>query len=123
MSNIAERIRQARNHKGLSQQKLSEHIGTTLHTIQRYENNKTKFDAEKLVKIAEITGVCPCWLLTGKGVMVREPISADDKQELLDILEEQGLANPEKLRRYITTLDEIENNFEFIREIKQKHER
>ncbi|MFC1874247.1 multiprotein-bridging factor 1 family protein [Chloroflexota bacterium] len=41
MSKIAEKIRQCRNLKGWTQEKLARNIGVSLNTVQRWEAGKT----------------------------------------------------------------------------------
>jgi transcriptional regulator with XRE-family HTH domain len=56
MSKLADKIRQCRDLKGWTQEKLARNIGVSLNTVQRWESGKTRpsqLAMEKLQKVLE----------------------------------------------------------------------
>ncbi|MGA9119912.1 MAG: S24 family peptidase [Bacteroidota bacterium] len=68
-STIGDRIREARENKGLDQNSLSAKVGVATRTLQRWEKGEQTPDGVALTSLAKLTGVQPSWLLTGDGEM------------------------------------------------------
>ena len=70
MELLAERIKQARQSKNLSQKQLAQRIGVSASAISQYESN-SHFHSEpsikNLINIANVLGVSFEWLATGRG--------------------------------------------------------
>lgn len=75
-TNIADRIRQARENKGYDQTVLAEKIEVAARTVQRWEKGSQVPDSNYLLRLAKFTGIRPEWLLTGEGEMYKPPIPA-----------------------------------------------
>ena len=68
MSTFGERIRIARENKGLLQSELAASVGVkSSAVISNWEQNINKPDAEKMIKLCQILGVSPAWLLDYYG--------------------------------------------------------
>lgn len=63
---FGERIRYAREQKGLSQKELADLVPMSQPALHNTENGRNK-GSTKIVEIANILNVSPDWLLTGKG--------------------------------------------------------
>ncbi|WP_242203062.1 helix-turn-helix domain-containing protein [Aestuariivivens insulae] len=57
--NLAQRVKELRNRKGLSQEDLAEESGLSLRTIQRIENSETEPRGDTLRKLAEALNCSP----------------------------------------------------------------
>lgn len=66
---IGTRVRQARQHAGLSQGDLAIAIGVRQASISELETRPAA-SSKHLVKIAQLCGVSPVWLATGEGKML-----------------------------------------------------
>lgn len=56
-------LKNARQRKGMTQSQLAQAFGSTLTTIQRYENGSRGLDSEKLLRLGEILGCSVGYLL------------------------------------------------------------
>ncbi|EPG6260129.1 XRE family transcriptional regulator [Klebsiella aerogenes] len=65
---LAERLKEARSKRGLTQKALGELVGVSQAAIQKIETGKAN-QTTKLVEIANALGVQPEWLSSGEGVM------------------------------------------------------
>ncbi len=74
---IADRIKQIREAKKLSQKQFADTMETALTRISEYERDKVKPSSEILTKLAEIHNVNINWLLTGNGNMFLDQKSED----------------------------------------------
>ncbi len=70
---IGERLREARENKGLDQASLAVKAGIVARTLQRWEKGEQVPDGVAIMKMARATGVQPSWLLTGEGEMYPSP--------------------------------------------------
>jgi transcriptional regulator with XRE-family HTH domain len=62
--NVGQRIRQARQQRGLTQKALAKRMGCSYQLIQQYEQGK-KLSLDRLTTLAATLRVAPDWLLTG----------------------------------------------------------
>ena len=72
-STIGDRLREARDNKGMDQAALALKAGVVTRTLQRWEKGEQVPDGVSLTTIAKVTGVKPSWLLTGEGEMYPQP--------------------------------------------------
>lgn len=72
-STIGDRLRDARELKGMEQAVLALKAGVVTRTLQRWEKGEQVPDGLSLTTIAKVTGVQPSWLLTGDGEMYPKP--------------------------------------------------
>lgn len=63
---LAQRLKQARKHAGLSQKELGEAIGISQAAIQKIESGSAQ-TSTKLIEIAKVLSVPADWLATGHG--------------------------------------------------------
>lgn len=63
---ISDRIKQAREAAGLSQEQLADKTFSTLLSVIGYEKGHRTVDADFLNQFVEVTGCDPGWLITGK---------------------------------------------------------
>ncbi|MDP2903359.1 MAG: helix-turn-helix domain-containing protein [Methylovulum sp.] len=70
------RIKQAREHLGLTQSSLAILVGVKRSSANQWESSSLRKEPStgNLIKIAEITGVSFEWLATGRGEMVWDGI-------------------------------------------------
>jgi transcriptional regulator with XRE-family HTH domain len=67
-SRLADRIRTARKRARLSQVAVARQTGVTASAVSQWEHpSGTKPDVDRLVKLAEVTGVSLDWLIAGRG--------------------------------------------------------
>ena len=69
MSTINDRIRVARERKGLNQSELAMALAVTPQTVQQWEAGKTSPRNKKIDALAKILDVTSDWLLTGREVL------------------------------------------------------
>jgi len=72
-TSIGERIRKARDQKGLDQATLAAKADIVTRTLQRWEKGEQTPDGVSITRLAKATGVEANWLLTGKGEMYDAP--------------------------------------------------
>ncbi|HUI63693.1 MAG TPA: S24 family peptidase [Bacteroidota bacterium] len=72
-STIGERLRTARENRGMDQLSLSRKIGVVTRTLQRWEKGEQVPDGIAITKLAKATSVQPTWLLTGEGEIYPSP--------------------------------------------------
>lgn len=87
MSTLGERLRIARERKGLKQTQVKEKTNINNKTLSGYENNVSEPDTNTLVKLADLYEVSYRWLLTGKG-----DIKEGDKKDDLTEKDERDIA-------------------------------
>ncbi|WP_369791830.1 helix-turn-helix domain-containing protein [Pusillimonas sp. T7-7] len=83
VNQFAERLRQARNLRNLSQAKLAAACGLSQSAIANYENNIRK-TPKHIFPLADALNVNPVWLGTGTGPMEPLPMSAESAYEVSD---------------------------------------
>lgn len=75
---LAERLKEARSARGLTQKALGDLVGVSQAAIQKIETGKAN-QTTKLVDIANALGVMPDWLSSGEGSMhngAKYPVTA-----------------------------------------------
>jgi transcriptional regulator with XRE-family HTH domain len=88
---IGERLRIAREHKGLNKSKLGAKVGTSGTSINNIEKGETSSpNAMLLERIASELQVNLRWLLTGEGSMLSEPKATQHAQAGRDIGTQAG---------------------------------
>lgn len=72
MSSLADRIRQARRARNLTQADLSDAMGVSRPSVSQWEarTNPSIPETHRIQKMADVLGVSADWLLTGKGGMI-----------------------------------------------------
>ncbi|MGS1080287.1 helix-turn-helix domain-containing protein [Pseudoxanthomonas beigongshangi] len=74
---MTSRIRQARQHAGLSQQELSERIGVTRGAVANWESDsEITPTVEHMIQLALLTGVNFEWLATGRDARNDDQIAS-----------------------------------------------
>jgi len=66
---VAERIRIARNHAGVSQEKIGRALGISFQQVQKYESGKNRITVGKLSRWSIAVGVPLTVLLDGLGYL------------------------------------------------------
>src|SRR5690625_273354 len=90
MTTLGERLKIAREKKGLSQIQVKERTNINNKTLSGYEKDVSEPDTKTLSALAELYEVSYRWLLTGKGNVKEYQTSIDDKdiddelQEFID---------------------------------------
>lgn len=72
MDTLAQRVKNTRRSKGLTQLELGKQIGVSQNAIQKIENGDTK-DPRNILQLSQVLGVDPNWLQFGSsnsGVMI-----------------------------------------------------
>lgn len=72
------RIKQLREHKGLSQEALGQLLGTTRSAVSKYESGKIPLNDELILKLTDLFNVSSDFLL-GK-----DPVLTDEQRELYE---------------------------------------
>ncbi len=128
MSTLGNRIKQAREFKGLTQIELSEMIGIKQQSLQSAECGDTAMP-RKIKQIAEVLEVSLSWLVTGDGDMKTNKSEVDTKivsmigqltkkQKLVveQFINEIWLENEE-------VLDEIGDGYLLAKNFRKRHQR
>lgn len=64
---IGERIRELRKRKKMTQADVARKVGVSSPTITQWENNQTAPKGDNLLKVSQVLGCTPDWLISGKG--------------------------------------------------------
>lgn len=102
MTTLGERLRIARERKGLTQIQVKEKTNINNKTLSGYENNVSEPDTRTLVALAELYEVSYKWLLTGEGKIDNE--SSDWDSKLPDLTEKDERDIAEELEKIINDL-------------------
>ena len=101
-TNLAERLKQARMNRGLTQKSLADLIGVSQAAIQKIETGKAA-NTTRLVDLAKALNVRPEWLSSGNGPMENESSLKEPEPEpeynvnltyRVDVLDVQASAGP-----------------------------
>lgn len=97
MPSVGERIKEVREKKGLTQEKLAEKTGLSKGFISDVENGKTDISSDNLLKVADVLNANLDYLLRGetREVRPREPVVIPP--ELSQFAEEEGLGYAQTL--------------------------
>jgi transcriptional regulator with XRE-family HTH domain len=89
MDGLGERLRLARESKGLGQKDVEALTGINYKTISNYENNRSEPDAERLAILCEVYGVSADFLIGSNGnTSASSTTAAEIDQETLQIYNE-----------------------------------
>jgi len=89
---LGDRIKEARIHKGYSQELLANKINVSKRTLINYEKNDKEPTVTTVQKIALELNINEWWLLVGKGGMLYEPLLDNDlTDEDYEILKNERL--------------------------------
>ena len=80
MSTLGQRLRKARNLRGIKQVELAKSSGVSQQLISRIENDKVDSTTE-IFKLSDVLNVNPRWLATDDGEMENEKRTASDASE------------------------------------------
>ncbi|WP_277850061.1 XRE family transcriptional regulator [Moellerella wisconsensis] len=80
---LADRLKIARQNKGLTQKELGKAVGVSQAAIQKIETGKA-LNSTKLIEIAKVTNVDPEWLSSGSGEYPAHHIGSSVKIDLAD---------------------------------------
>lgn len=95
MDSFAQRLREARIRKGLSQSKLASKVGLSQSALSALENDPTR-STSQIVQLAKVLMVSPQWLETGVGLRDGQAaeggayVTADSIEELAEKLLDKG---------------------------------
>lgn len=64
---IGQRIREAREALGFSQEQLADNLGISFQSVQQWETGKTTPRATRMRKLATVLGKSPTWIQFGVG--------------------------------------------------------
>lgn len=95
MTPLAERIREIRQKRGLSQAAFAGMLGVTQRTFSRYELGQSSPDARIVVEICRFAGVTADWLLFGSASGASAARDGIDRQLLAQIIETVDEVLPE----------------------------
>lgn len=77
---IAERLRIAREHAGLSQGQFATKMGCGRRRVVAWENGENAPPVLVIARVREVCGVDPEWVLCGPGLIPLEDVTAEDRQ-------------------------------------------
>lgn len=89
MTSLGDRLKIARQKRGLKQVDVRERTSINNKTLSGYENNVSEPDRNTLIVLAKLYEVSYEWLLTGEGVMS----SSNNHENSLSKKEERDLVN------------------------------
>lgn len=81
---LEERLKEARSHANLSQKGLADLLEITDRTLKRYETDASNVSVSLVSKMAMICGVNEAWLALGKGTMLSDRTTPEDKNSRSD---------------------------------------
>lgn len=86
------RIKELRESKGFKQQWIADQVGVSLRMFQFWQAGASKPEGENLIKLSEILGVTPTFILRGET-----PELLSDRKDQLTAIQEQLAAQQEQL--------------------------
>ena len=97
MSNFAERLKQLRKQKGISQTELGKLVSVHYNHIGRYERGESRPSADALMRLSEVLGVSNDYLIDGAKDAAAKA-NFEDRELLQQFLDVQQLdANDKRL--------------------------
>ena len=100
---IAERLQKLREANGYSLRELAEEIGCSANTVMRWEKRESSPSQEMIVKLAELYGRDPVWLMFG----VKAPIKTKERSETQIISSRLELLTQEQLNVVGQVIDQF----------------
>lgn len=97
---LGNRIKEARNKTGLTQEALAKRLGIAYPTMNKYEKGHRIPDAELLSRMTTELNCDPGWLLTGEGPKYRE-----ERKEVI----ERGETTVQKDPRLARVMEKLEH--------------
>lgn len=94
---FGDRLAAAREAQGMTQKALARRLGTSLKTVEKWEQDISEPRANKLQMLAGLLNVSISWLLTGEGQGV-EPEVAETDAEISQLLAEMRILRTEMMR-------------------------
>ena len=98
MATTGDRIREIREERGLTQDRLAELAGISKGFLSDVENNKRNISSDNLLKIADALGASADYLLRGETKQSRGRTPVVIPSELSQAAEELGLSYTETLQ-------------------------
>ena len=99
-AHVGRRLRQRREHLGISQSKIGQRLGLTFSQVQKYENGSNRIGAGRLYLMARILGVPVSYFYEGLGTRVGVESGADTPNEAeLTMLDDAFLSIPDQETR------------------------
>lgn len=95
-AHVGRRLRQRREHLGISQSKIGQRLGLTFSQVQKYENGSNRIGAGRLYLMARILGVPVSYFYEGLGPRegLHDAIDAPNEAEL-SMLDDAFLSIPD----------------------------
>lgn len=109
---IGQRLREARQRHGMSQEALGKHFGITFQQVQKYENGKNRISAARLADAAKLLNVSVTYLMFGSDKELGDTAGLDDPDALTAKRIVAGMTNPVAKRAAIQALLGIKKAFE-----------
>lgn len=112
-ASVGQRLREARNRLGMTQESLADGVGLTFQQIQKYEKGANRISASRLQQFANILKVEVAWFFEGASptkVAAKTFESADPLKRFADLPEAHQLMKAfvrirdKELRRHIARL-------------------
>ena len=79
---LAERLKKLREANGYSLRELAEHIDSSANTVMRWERNESTPSQEFILKLSELYGRDPVWVLFG----VKKPKATKTGNNMIDTI-------------------------------------
>lgn len=109
---IGQRLREARQLHGMSQEALGKHFGITFQQVQKYENGKNRISAARLADAAKLLNVSVTYLMFGSEQDRGDTTGLDDPDAMAAKRIVAGMKNPMAKRAAIQALLGIKRAFE-----------
>ena len=92
MDDLADRLNQIMNQRGLKASEIADATGITRPVMSRYIANKSGISAENLINLSQYLNVSPDWLLNGsdapQSIKMSKDVSVVDKNEVIVVQRE-----------------------------------
>jgi transcriptional regulator with XRE-family HTH domain len=107
-SGIGKRLREVRG--GITQAEFADRLGVTKLTITRYEGDKTIPDGKFLLRLEELFGADPAWILLGRkdGAASIEPRTLPEEAALLADYKAASSRSKEVIRSVASVIASLE---------------
>lgn len=125
MNTVGERIKEARQEKGLSQEELARIIGSTKSAISRYESGKRKPNLEQLKDIARALNADIVYLISGqtsaeveRGILIQAEAEAKYHAKVRFTEAEIWKTRVNEIGKYMAKLSD-EGQIEAVKRVKE----